>query len=363
MRLLSRYIYREFLRFFCIGLGGCVALFSLTELFERIDEFIERQVFWSDAARYLAFKLPGMVYQLVPAAFLLASVLTFSTLNKSSEITAIRAGGVAPLRLAWPLFCIGAVGGMAMLVAQEFLLPYTNQVSRLIWRTRIRHEKMLTRMGLFKQGKIWYRTTNRVWSIQLSEPLGHRLLGVTIYILDAAGTIRQRYDAAEARWDSAGWLLHQGAFRVFTPDGTFAGSPEFFAQRRLDFPERFADISAIRKLPEEMGNREVLAYARQLRQQGLSVAHFLTEFHGRFAYAAACIIMAGFGVPLGLRMNRSGGTARAIGLTVFGGFSYWLVHSMAMALGYNSQFPPMMAAWSTNLCFGMGSVYLAYRLQ
>jgi lipopolysaccharide export LptBFGC system permease protein LptF len=221
MRLLSRYIYREFLRFFCIGLGGCVALFSLTELFERIDEFIERQVFWSDAARYLALKLPGMVYQLVPAAFLLASALTFSTLNKSSEITAIRAGGVAPLRLAWPLFCIGAVGGMAMLVAQEFLLPYTNQVSRLIWRTRIRHEKMLTRMGLFKQGKIWYRTTNRVWSIQLSEPLGHRLLGVTIYILDAAGTIRQRYDAAEARWDSAGCLRlmgHSPVPRNFSPN-------------------------------------------------------------------------------------------------------------------------------------------------
>jgi lipopolysaccharide export system permease protein len=363
VRLVSTYICREFLRFFCIGLVGCVGLYFLVELFDRVDEFVERHVFWNDAVSYLVFKLPGIVYQFVPAAFLLASVLTFSTLNKGNEMTAMRAGGIAPLRLAWPLFLAGAVGGLVLLAAQEYLLPYTNHLSRLVWRTRIRHEKIATRLGLFKRGRIWYRTADRVWSAQLSNPLENQLLGVTIYVLDAVGTIRQRYDAAVAHWDGQGWVLQQGVLRVFNPDGTFAGPAEEFAQRRLDFPERFIDISALRKQPEEMSGREMLAYARQLRRQGLPAAPFLTEFHGRFAYAAACILMAGFGVPLALRLNRSGGTTRAVGLTVLCGFSYWVVYSIAMALGHNGMFSPVPAAWSTNLCFGTASLYLSYRLQ
>jgi lipopolysaccharide export system permease protein len=361
VRLLRRYIACEFLRFFALGLVACVTLFLLVECFDRIDEFIARRVAWADAARYLLCRLPGVAYQLTPLAFLLASVLTFSRLHRGNEITAIRAGGIAPLRLAYPLFLIGMIGALMLLAAQEYLLPYTNELSRLVWHTRIQRKKMPTRLGRFKQGQIWYRTGNRIWSIQLSKPLQQRLLGVTLYALDASGAIHQRYDAAEARRDASGWTLYQGTLRVFRPDGTF--TLERFAQRRLEVPERLADMIAVQKQPEEMSAREVLAYAKQLRQRGLPAARFVTEWYGRFAYAAACILMAGFGIPLALRLNRSGGMVRAIGLTVCSGFSYWVVYSMAMALGYNGQFPPLVAAWSTNLCFGLGSLYLAYRLQ
>ena len=127
MRLISRYVRRYFLGYFCGGLAACAALLLLVELFDRIDTFIGRQVLWSDAVRYLALKLPWMVYQMVPAACLLASVLTFSTLNKHQETVALRAHGISPLRLTRPLFLIGSVMCLVLLVAQESLLPYTNQ--------------------------------------------------------------------------------------------------------------------------------------------------------------------------------------------------------------------------------------------
>ncbi|MGQ4807334.1 hypothetical protein NKDENANG_00682 [Candidatus Entotheonellaceae bacterium PAL068K] len=363
MRLLSSYIRRTFLRFFGMSLGGCVMLFFIAELFERTDEFLERQVVWHDAARYLAFQLPGIAYQVVPVACLLASVLTFSTLNKGSEIIAMRAAGLAPLRLACPVFVLGGLGGVALLLMQEYLLPPTNAAVRVIGRSRIRHDKLPTYLGQFRQGHLWYRADDGIWSAQDSEPLTRRLLGVTIYTLDAAGRIRQRYDAMEARWDSTGWLLRQGSLRTFKADGTFDGPPEVFAQRHLQTPERFVDVSSIRKQPEEMSSRELLAHARQLSRYETPDARYLTEWHGRFAFAAACVIMAGVGMPMAVHLNRSGGTARAVGLTVLGGFSYWVVYSITMALGANGKLPPLIAAWSTNVCFSTGSLYLAYRRQ
>jgi lipopolysaccharide export system permease protein len=363
MRLLSRYICRYYLRFFWLGLGGSAALLLIAELFDRLDEFIGRQVLWSDAVSYLGFKMVGLIFQAVPAAFLLASVVTFSTLNKSNEITAMRASGVAPLRLALPLFGLGVIGGMVFLGAQEFLVPYANRAYRAIWSARISVEKRPLALGRFDLGSHWYRRDNRIWHVGRSQPLEGRLFRVTIYVLNASGGIRHRYEAAEARWEAGEWVLLRGSRRSFRPDGSFAGAPEEFAQRHLAFPEAPREIIAKRRELDELSSREVLAQSRWLRRQGISALRYLTEFYGRFAYAAACVIMAGFGMSLALGWNRSGGTGRAIGLTLLWGFGYWAAHSIAMALGYNGYLPPMLAAWGTNLGFGSCSVYMAYRLR
>jgi lipopolysaccharide export system permease protein len=363
MRLLSRYVCAYFVRYFCLGLLICAGLFLIVELFDRMDDFIERQVFWVDAVHYLFLKLPSLVYQVVPAIFLLASVLTFSTLTKYNEITAMRSGGVAPLRLARPIFLLGGIGCLLLLVAQEYLLPYANHEYRLFWQTRIRREKVETPLGVVKQGRMWYRAASRLWSVELGLPSEKRLLGVTIYVLDETGAIRQRYDVAEARWTPQGWVLLQGVLRTFGADRLFVTPPEYFEQRREDFSERLADMSTVQRVPEEMGLRELLTYATQLQRRGGPAQGYLVEFHGKLAFAVLCVIMAGFGVPLALRLNRSGGTVRAVGLTLFCGFSYWVVHSLVIAMGHSGQLPPVIAAWSTSLGFGAGNVYLTCRLQ
>jgi len=152
VRLLSRYVRRHFLGYLGGGLAACAGLLLLVDLFDRIDTFIGRQVLWIDAIYYLALKLPWMVYQMMPAACLLASVVTFSTLNKHHETIAIRAHGISPLRLTRPLFVVGGIVCLLLLMAQEYLLPYTNQAYNLIWRTRIQRVKTDRRLGLFKKG-------------------------------------------------------------------------------------------------------------------------------------------------------------------------------------------------------------------
>jgi lipopolysaccharide export system permease protein len=363
MRLLSRYVCAYFLRYFCLGLLSCTGLLLIVELFDRMDDFMEQQVFWGDAVHYLLLKLPGLVYQIVPALFLLASVLTFSTLTKHNEMAAVRSGGIAPFRLASPLFFLGVIGGLLLLVAQEYLLPYTNHAYRLLWHTRIRREKVDTPVGVVKQGQLWYRGASRIWSAKIGLPLEHRLLDVTIYELDATGAIRQRYDVAEARWTPQGWRLLQGSLRTFGTDGVFVTPPEYFEQRQVEFSERLPDMSTVRKEPEEMGLRELLVYATQLQRRGGPATGYLVEFHGKLAFAVLCVVMAGFGVPLALQLNRSGGTVRAVGLTLLCGFSYWVVQSLVIAMGYSGQLPPVVAAWSTSAGFGVGNVYLTYRLR
>lgn len=363
MWLISRYVCRHFLGYFCGGLLGCAGLLLLVELFDRMDTFVGRQVWWMDAVQYLLLKLPWMLYQMVPAACLLASVLTFSTMNKYQETIALRAHGLSPLRLTRPLFLLGGLICVGLLLAQEYVLPTTNQGHNLVWRTRIQRVKVDRRLGLFKKGQVWYRAPERIWSAQRSVPLEQRLLEVTIYEMDAQGGMRQRYDAAEARYDGTGWVLSQGIRRTFTAEGLFAGPPERFEAYRVAFPEPIETISAVRKEPEELSLSETLRAARVTPSPGGLERRYWVDFHAKLAYAALCILMAGFGMPLVLHMNRNGGTMLAFSLTLFCGFAYVIVHNVILALGYNGRLPPAVAAWAANGLFGGGGAYLALRLR
>ena len=275
----------------------------------------------------------------------------------------MRANGISPFRLTRPLFVLGGLACVALICAQEYLLPYTNQGYNLIWRTRIQRVKMDPRLGLYKKGQIWYRTPQRIWSAKVSLPLEQRLMAVTVYEMDTEGTIRQRYDAAEARYDGQTWLFVQVTRRAFNADGLFQGLPEHFAELRLAFPEDPQEISRVPKKPDEMGLREIHAHAEELQRQGNPDPRYQVELHGKLAYAALCILMAGFGMPLALRINRSGGTTLALSLTLFCGFGYVIVHNFVLALGHNGQLPPAVAAWATNGLFGVGSLVLSMRLR
>ena len=362
--MLSRYVCRVFVQYFGLGLSICAGLFFLIELFEHIDNFIDYQAYWVDVVYYLLLRLPDILYLMVPVACLLASVLTFSTLNKHHEIVAMRAAGVAPLRLATPLFVLGVVACGMLLAVQEYVLPYTGRTEREVWHKRIQG-KADAGTGAYKTEDIWYRRANRIWQARHSDVSTHRLTWVTIYQMAPQGGIRQRIDAQEAYWDGANWRLRQGTVRTFSATADFATAPDDFAERWFDFPERPTEISALPKEPEEMGLRESLTYAQQSRRQGLHQQgrRYLVAFHGKLAFATVCIIMVGFGVPMALTSNRSGGTARAIALTLVCGFSYWILHSLAMALGQSGYLPPIFAAWMGNLCFGTGSLYLTVQAR
>ena len=363
MSLFSRHVCRYFVTYFAASLGVCTALFLVVEVFDRIDEFIERRVLWYDAVRYLAFKLPGILYQMAPVGCLLASVLTFSSLSKHNEIVAIRAAGRAPLSLALPLAVPGAVVCLAMLLAQAYVVPHTNHTASLIWRARVRHAKVDVGQGLFRHGHIWYRSGERIWSIERGLPSEPRLLGVTIFEIDTAGRIRQRYDAAAAHWDDGGWTLHDGRRQAFDERGHFAGRADTFASRRVDFTERVEDIGAVGKEADDMSLQESLAQARRLRAQGLPDHPYRVAFHGKVAFAAVGALMSFLGLPLSLLSNRHGGRIRAVALTLAAGFGYWILHSFAIALGVNGQLPPLVAAWSANGCFAAGSVAMAWRVR
>ena len=80
--------------------------------------------------------------------------------------------------------------------------------------------------------------------------------------------------------------------------------------------------------------------------------------YGRLAAPFTCLVMAFLGVPFALQKGRRSNIALGIGLSLGIGVVYFILQSLLTAFGNSGALPPLLAAWSTNLIFLMGGIWL-----
>lgn len=354
MRILRAYLRYEFLKFFSLILVSFVGLYLIVEFFERVDDFVEHNATWVAVVQYFAYKLPLMVFQVVPFAVLLATILTFSILAKNNEITAMKASGVALIGIARPIIAAALLVSGVTFVANEFLIPYTNYKHRYTFEVTIRNRGI---HGLVRSRNIWYQgSDNIIWNIHHLDKATGMLRRITLYRLNSSNRLFQRIDADSARWADGSWHFSNVFIRDFHADGSFR--TEYFSAKRFPFAEKQENFAGMQKAISEMNYGEIRQLVQEIRASGYNDTHYAVEMNAKLATPLAAFIMALFGVPFSLRTGRRGGLFLGVTLSVVVGSSYWVLNSVSLALGYAGHLPPVLSAWSTNLLFSSSGLYL-----
>lgn len=354
MRILRAYLRYEFLKFFCFILVSFVGLYLIVEFFERVDDFVEHHATWVAVLQYFAYKLPLIVFQVVPFAVLLATILTFSILSKNNEITAMKANGVALIGIARPIMVAALLVSAVTFIANEFLIPYTNYKHRYTFEVTIRKRNL---HGLIRSRNIWYQgSDNIIWNIHHFNKATGQLNGLTLYRLNSSNRLFQRIDADSARWVEGSWDFRNVYIRDFHADDSFR--TEYFPAKRFPFAEKQANFAEMQKAIQEMSYTEIRRLVQEIRSSGYNDTHYAVEMNSKLATPLTAFIMALFGVPFSLRTGRRGGLFLGVTLSVVIGFSYWVLNSVSLALGYAGHLSPVLSAWSSNLLFGSSGLYL-----
>ena len=95
MKILSRYILKEFLANVVLGLVIFTFVLLLDKLFELADLLLNKGVGLWLTLKLLFLLLPSSLSLTLPMSTLLATLLTFGRLSENNEITAVRASGLA----------------------------------------------------------------------------------------------------------------------------------------------------------------------------------------------------------------------------------------------------------------------------
>jgi lipopolysaccharide export system permease protein len=355
MTILDRYVAREFLKLFGLIVVSFIFLYLVFDFFEKINMFMSNRASLTQMASFFLFNIPMIVSLTLPAAVLLAALITFGVMAKNSEIVAMKANGISLHRTSLPLIILAAAICVAAFLFSEFVTPQTNQMAFQILKVEVQKR---TELGTFKQNQIWYRSRQAVYNFRIFHPDRNLLQGITINYLDPQFQLTMRVDAERAEWKDGHWLFQNVLIARFNA-GDFPVL-ERHAAAVIDLPEKPADFMIAQKDADKMGYLELRQYIEKLRSDGYDTTRYRADLHGKIAFPLVSIILAIIGISFSLRSERSGGVTQSIGAGIVIGFSYWLVFAFAMSLGRAGTLPPLLAAWTANIVFGVAS-FLMYR--
>ena len=358
MRLLSRYIAREYARVALFTFAAMGLLYVSAHFLGRLDEFIQYRAAPSLVGTLILLSLPRVFYEILPLGILVSTLVTLGLLARSNEITAMRALGLGPARLAGPLLAVAAVLVAVGLADAEWGIPAAERRAAYLDDVALKKRAPIRAL---RRNRIWFRPgPNRLCTIEKVDADTPRLHNVTLWVLDPRFRPLQRIDAPEVTWRKGRWIPSGGKRWRFGPDGEIRSEEALAGPFPLDLP--LDQIVEIEKRPREMGFEELSDYIRLLRRNGYPTRTYEVDLHAKAAYPALGLVMALFAFPLALRRNRAGGTAAGVALGVAVGCACWAAYALGLSLGHAGVLPPPAAAWGTGGIFAAAAAALLRRL-
>jgi LPS export ABC transporter permease LptG/LPS export ABC transporter permease LptF len=360
-RILDEYVVREFLGIFLLVLAGFVMLMLVFTVFELIGDILRNHIAPSLIGEYLLNLTPSMLYQITPLAVLIAALVTFGVLNRNSEIIAMKATGISLYRLVVPIVSIAAVLAVALFLFDQFYLPQANRRQEALHNIikgrppqTVLHPEQNWIFGEQRHGE-----PDRIFYYQFFDPDRNEFANLSLFEFDPSTfALSRRIFAARAVWDTetASWTFLNGWQRDFAG----ASVTEYRPFLKASFAEIHEDPAYFKKeslQAQEMNFGQLDRYIGDLRQSGFDTMRLRVDLWHKLAYPLVAIIMAVLAIPFALSMGRRGSlTGIAVAIAV--ALAYWVVDGLFGAMGNVNYLPAPMAAWSSDLLFGLVGGYL-----
>jgi len=353
MSVIDRYVSREILKFCAIVLVGALGLYLVVDFFRRIDNFLEAGLALSRARVYFQLKLPQMVAEITPFSILLGVLIPLGLMNKNNEILALRSSGVNTYYLLRPALIIGLASTLFLFLLSELVVHVTLSKANHIWWTEVKKKSAVT----LKQKDIWIKGKRSIYNIAYYNPQKKMIFKIALNYLDKDFRLIKRIDAREAVFRSGNWVFFDVIEQELDQqDGSYKVSSFKERTEPVDFlPD---DLMRVIKNPEEMNVKELFAFIRGAESEGYDTTNYWVDFFNKFAYPFVCLIMSviatGIAVMGGIQKNLF--VSIVTGLILV--FIYWVLHSFCLSLGYGGRLPPLLAAWFSNILFGLLAMFI-----
>ncbi len=360
--LLDDYILRDFFVYLGMILSTFLVLVLVFTLFELLGDILRNKVPATVVAAYLLNVTPYLLYNVAPLVMLLAVLVTFGVMQRSNEITAIKASGTSIYRIVTPVIVAAAVFAAGLFFADQFYLPHTNKRQEEL-HNLIKGKPPQTYL---RPDRKWiFGQNNDIYYYQFFDPERDQFGNITLFQLDKSSfTITRRIHADRAHWaeNLNRWEYEKGWERnllgaAIAPNGYRTFEVSTFPE----LPETPAYFKKEVKQYSEMNYEELRRYIRDLQESGFDVVRLRVELNKKLSYPLITLIMAILAIPFSLSTGKKGaitGVAIAVGIAVF----YTVVSRLFEAMGNLSQLPPSMAAWSPDLIFMLVGGYMILKV-
>lgn len=371
---IQRYIFMRCLMSLAMTLGIIVLAIVLVDVVEQMRTVGSRtQITIQTAFTLTMMKTPGLILETLPFAMLIGAILTYSQLNRRSELPAVRASGVSAWRFLGPVMVLAVVLGTVMVTVLD---PLATRLNESFEATRDR----LTGGGRPSEQGVWLSQGDLQAGAATGEEeapdaaategdtspananaqaiihgrtiigRGQALENVTFWFFrpGARGPedreFTHRIDAERAELKAGFWQLTGVIENRF--GGEVSRTDDLALPTNLSSDTLLSRFASSKTIPFW----ELPSFIEAGKAAGMEIGEYSLKYHTLLATPVLMLAMALIGAVVCLRLARSGGLSQLIGAGAMGGFLLYFVTRLASGMATSGATPPEAAAWCPPLC-------------
>ena len=350
MNILDRYLLREYLKAFFVGLLFFIALVVIVRLLDKDIKKFDDGVAYMTAVKIVLFQAPRRIMEVVPIAAFVAIFFVLGKMIQTSEFTAMKASGLSVYRLLTPVLIV------TLFICGLFALFYNRVAAPAFHEANLLQNKVKPRYG---RNIVFKGKNNRIFYSQRIVLDDRKIQRLTIYKYDTEGELTHVTFAKSATWTPTQWQLTDGYIRHFER-GVEVGYEAFdtYAIERYEDPARFIGSEKDTRAMTMKELREQITYKQAAGQ--ISRKEQVKLYHIT-AYPFAAVVVVMLGAPIAIRFGRSGFFAGLV-IAFFLSFVYWaLSFATFQGLSESGKLHPFLASWGPNILYAVVGGILIWR--
>lgn len=340
--MLEKYLNKEFTISIFMMLFGLIALFTFFDFMQEINDLGKGSYSLYKVFAYIILSIPGRLYEIIPLAVLLGSMLAIGQLSSLSELTIIRSSGFSIKKIAKTLLITGFFFSFLTLIIGEFLTPNSEKNAQQL---KINSTASVVTQE-FKSG-FWIKDGNNFVNIENVLP-DSSLEGINIYEFDKDFNLRTISKSLNGLFDNNQWKLNNITQKIITDD--------YFKTIQIEKGNWKSEIrpemmNALIISPEKMSILNLYKFINYLKINNQSSTKYEVALWEKIIHPLIPIIMIIFAVPFGFFQERSGGKYFKIFVGIIAGLFYQIINTMIRHLSLINDWQPFFSSLIPSIIF------------
>ncbi|MEO5339143.1 MAG: LPS export ABC transporter permease LptF [Magnetococcus sp. MYC-9] len=356
MNRISRYLFLECGIASLIALGVLTFMVMLPQVLRLVDLWVNKGVAVAVLGSMISLSIPKILLTVIPMALLVGTLLTMGRMAQESELVVFKACGISLLQVMRPIALLALLyAGFALLLS-------------LVWLPHAFHQFAVLKQALVSATTLALKP----------QTFNHAIPGLTIYIEEQErqsqtlkGILihdRRKPEAPVTLTARRGQIqpIPGGGTLLFLQEGTRHQTVGENQYQALSFASYQMDLG----IALEFKTRDVkerldelsLPELSQVMQSGLTGKGYEArmEWHRRFAFPVATLILGLFAVPVGWQQPHRAGRSSALVVAVATLLLHFTLLSLGETLARKQILDPVSGFWLPNLLMALLTAHVLY---
>ncbi len=355
MRIIVRYLTTQILASSLFVFAALTTLFALFDLINELDSLGKGSYGFWHILLYVALNIPGHLYELLPVAALIGTLLALARLVGNSEFTIMLASGLSMRRIAVYLMLIGLFFTALTFIFGEIIAPATDRYAEQM-KLRATHKVVAE---AFRSG-LWVRDHDQFVNVREVTADGG-LQDVSIYVFDRQFRLLSIFRARQ------GQFLHDNLWRLTGLDETDFGNGEIRVSHGTETVWQSVLTPAIMNVlliaPEKMSAQDLWAYVAHLHANHQPSERYEIALWSKLVYPLAAPVMLLLAIPFAWHRPRAGSVSTRVFAGIMVGLSFHLFNRLFAYIGLLNGWQPWFSVSVPTLAFLALGVALLLRVE